>query len=34
MKRQKSRNKFIKRFAGFINKRYNSYIQKYEEQER
>ena len=33
-KRQKSRNKLAKRFADFINKRYDSYIQKYEEQER
>ena len=29
-KRQKSRNKFVKRFIDFINKRYNSYFQKYE----
>ena len=32
-KRQKSRNKFVKRFTDFINKRYDSYIQKYEDQE-
>ena len=30
-KRQKSRNKLVKRFADFINKRYDSYIQEYEE---
>ena len=30
-KRQKSRNKLVKRFVDFINKRYDSYIQKYEE---
>ena len=29
-KRQNSRNKFVKRFIDFINKRYDSYIQKYE----
>ena len=32
-KRQKSRNKFTKRFSGSINKRYNSYIQEYKGQE-
>ena len=33
-KRQKSRNKFVKRFTDFIDKRYDSYIQEYEGQEK
>ena len=33
-KRQKSRNKFVKRFIDFIDKRYDSFIQEYEDQKK